>query len=258
MELVAEANANVENRIAMGIISVSWSHQWIRNLVDRALRFHGLVDDEGQFLHDGPVAKWDPSRMDIRTNDVFSKRARSQEAGIYVSADKAREMADMVQQQRNRILQQGPGGTKPDLRTIYVGDSLPDLECLLAADIGILIRTATMDSEQHELSKALRRLGISFSWLGHYTQQRKAARLWWAQDLEEIVQSGILDRDGGNDRYEKQGEWHWSHQPAPTFRERCCVHFTSRSADLHQACLKTNIDLLIPSMEHTLRTCHET
>jgi len=203
MELVAEANANVENRIAIGIISVSWSHQWIRNLVDRAMGFYGLVDEERHFLHKGPDAIWDPSRVDIRANDIFSKRPGSEEAGIYVSADKAREMADMVQQRRLK-LRQGSGGTsESESRTIYVGDSVPDLECLLAADIGILIRTATMGSEQHELSKALRRLGISFSWLGHYTQQRKAARLWWAQDLEEIAQSGILDPDGGSDRDER-------------------------------------------------------
>jgi len=226
MELVADANVGGEN-IAVGIISVSWSHQWIRNLLDQAMRLWRLIDEEDEYLYDSPDAlcdlpMWDPARMDIRANDIFSKRPASEEAGIYVSADKAREMADMVQRRRDE-LRRGLGGTfASGLRTIYVGDSLTDLECLLAADIGIVIRTATMGSEQHELGEALKRLGIRFSWLGYYfysdmrMRKKITGKLWWAQDLEEIVESGILDADAGVERFETQRRWHLSNQPAPT------------------------------------------
>lgn len=183
------------------------------------MRFHRLIDEQDEYQYDGPdalrdLAMWQPAKMDIRANDIFSKRLRSEEAGIYVSADKAREMADMVQQWRAALRQPIDLDL---LRTIYVGDSLTDLECLLAADIGIVILTATM----RKLSHVLKQLRIRLSWLGYYfysgmrIRQKVPDKIWWARDLDEIVDSGILDADAGIARFEAQGRRHPSHQPAP-------------------------------------------
>jgi len=68
---------------------------------------------------------------------------------------------------------------------VYVGDSWTDIECLLAADLGICIRDSPMGSSQAKLAEALTRLGISCLRLKDY----KDADEWgvvWASDFAEI------------------------------------------------------------------------
>lgn len=43
---------------------------------------------------------------------------------------------------------------------VYVGDSTTDLECLLAADVGICVRDEPMGSSQRELAETLERVGV--------------------------------------------------------------------------------------------------
>lgn len=71
---------------------------------------------------------------------------------------------------------------------VYVGDSTTDLECLMAADVGICVRDEPMGSGQKELAGTCERLGIEVLPI----QDRKvftssdARRLLWATDFEEI------------------------------------------------------------------------
>lgn len=63
-------------------------------------------------------------------------------SGIVCSGDKMRELQNL------------PG------TIVYVGDSWTDIECLLAADVGICIRDEPVGSGQRKLAGALERLGV--------------------------------------------------------------------------------------------------
>ncbi|KAL5888593.1 hypothetical protein ACKVWC_003851 [Pyricularia oryzae] len=80
--------------------------------------------------------------------------------------------------------------------TIYFGDSTTDLECLLAADIGIVMA----NDENSSLLRALARLGFETPhaldagsrWQQVPTTVDTRRRLAWARSFTEVLESGIL------------------------------------------------------------------
>lgn len=71
------------------------------------------------------------------------------------------------------------------LPIIYVGDSWTDIECLLAADLGICIRDDPMGSSQRKLADALERLGVQCLHLKDW-DQADPSRIVWASSFDEI------------------------------------------------------------------------
>lgn len=68
---------------------------------------------------------------------------------------------------------------------VYIGDSWTDFECLLAADLGICIRSDPITSSQKKLKNSLKRVGIRCP----HIEQWKDADDWyvmWALDFDEI------------------------------------------------------------------------
>lgn len=65
---------------------------------------------------------------------------------------------------------------------VYIGDSWPDIECLVEADVGICIRDEEMGSSQRKLAEALERVGIECHRLGEVNG--KGMR--WARGFVEI------------------------------------------------------------------------
>jgi 2-hydroxy-3-keto-5-methylthiopentenyl-1-phosphate phosphatase len=68
---------------------------------------------------------------------------------------------------------------------VYVGDSWTDLECLVAAELGICIRDDPMTSSQRQLKDALERLGITCLHL-HDVKSMDQRNVVWARDFVEI------------------------------------------------------------------------
>jgi hypothetical protein len=68
---------------------------------------------------------------------------------------------------------------------VYVGDSWTDIECLLAANLGICIRDDPMGSSQKKLAEALTRLGVSCPRLKDYREADEWGVVW-ARDFAEI------------------------------------------------------------------------
>jgi len=68
---------------------------------------------------------------------------------------------------------------------VYVGDSWTDIECLLAADLGICIRDEPMGSSQKKLAGALERLGVACPHLSGW-QEAGQSSIVWARDFVEI------------------------------------------------------------------------
>lgn len=72
---------------------------------------------------------------------------------------------------------------------VYIGDSWPDIECLIDADVGICIRDEEMGSSQRKLAEALERLGIGCVRLGSEEadgRERGKEGVVWARDFVEI------------------------------------------------------------------------
>jgi 2-hydroxy-3-keto-5-methylthiopentenyl-1-phosphate phosphatase len=87
-------------------------------------------------------------------------------------------------------------------RTLYLGDSATDFDCLIAADVGICVRDEPMGSSQRELKETLERIGIVVSRLGPEAWKtdgmeetnmegkgpvQRIKRVWWINDLFEAV-----------------------------------------------------------------------
>jgi phosphoglycolate phosphatase-like HAD superfamily hydrolase len=68
---------------------------------------------------------------------------------------------------------------------VYVGDSWTDIECLLAADLGICIRDEPMGSGQKKLADAFKRLDIACPWLNDWEEGGELG-LTCASDFVEI------------------------------------------------------------------------
>lgn len=75
--------------------------------------------------------------------------------------------------------------TSSKIPLVYIGDSWTDIECLLAADLGICIRDDPMGTSQKTLAEALQRLEISCPRLQDTSQPDKWGVVW-ATDFAEI------------------------------------------------------------------------
>ncbi|EUC41534.1 hypothetical protein COCMIDRAFT_40310 [Bipolaris oryzae ATCC 44560] len=70
---------------------------------------------------------------------------------------------------------------------VYIGDSWTDIECLLAADLGICIRDDPMGSSQKTLVEALTRLGVACPRLKD-RRQHNGCGVVWARDFTEVLE----------------------------------------------------------------------
>lgn len=68
---------------------------------------------------------------------------------------------------------------------VYVGDSWPDIECLIDADVGICMRDEETGSSQRKLGEALERIGVVCLKLGEKGGMGKEG-VRWARDFVEI------------------------------------------------------------------------
>jgi 2-hydroxy-3-keto-5-methylthiopentenyl-1-phosphate phosphatase len=67
---------------------------------------------------------------------------------------------------------------------VYVGDSWTDIECLVAADLGICIRDEQMGSSQRQLAESLERLEVDCVRLSEWKKQQGGVA--WVRDFAEI------------------------------------------------------------------------
>lgn len=170
------------------IVSVAWSPIWIRGVLDAAARQDESTHSRSQRQNLLDMIEG----MEIRCNDVLHPPPRS-DLGIYVSSDKLRVMESLCLTTASNNSEVFPPWT------ISIGDSPTDLECLIAAEVGIVMRDeVTMGSEEKALKDSLRALDIDTLWIGVFgeVQTGEERVLWWARDFEEVVGSGCLDSQG--------------------------------------------------------------
>jgi 2-hydroxy-3-keto-5-methylthiopentenyl-1-phosphate phosphatase len=144
------------------LLSVNWSRTFIQSCLRAADMVHVPI-------------------CTIISNELDGIEAGEPSTGTIVSVDDPSEglimsSGDKIERMKRMQLQ----GQK-----VYVGDSWTDIECLLAADLGICIRDDPIGSSQKKLAEALTRLGVSCPRLRDY----KDADEWsvvWARDFAEI------------------------------------------------------------------------
>ncbi|TLS28555.1 hypothetical protein PpBr36_00385 [Pyricularia pennisetigena] len=160
---------------SLSILSVNWSAAFIR----------GVLSQCGAVVIDDVVSN------EITADGKIGSLGDGAEAGtpMMTSLHKLKAL------QARSTASAGDDETKPKT-TVYFGDSTTDLECLLAADIGIVMA----NDENSSLLRALSRLGfdiphaldVSRSQQKGPTTVGNRRRLAWATSFTEVLESGIL------------------------------------------------------------------
>ncbi|RMZ74123.1 haloacid dehalogenase-like hydrolase [Pyrenophora seminiperda CCB06] len=142
------------------ILSVNWSRHFIQSCLNAsgsAVPSHAILANELDNMCSGK-----PSTGQIVPTDTDGR-------GLIISSgDKLDRMLEIKGQ------------------TVYVGDSWTDIECLLAADLGICMRDHSMGTSQKQLAHALDRLGIACPRLRDWHHVVNNANVAWARDFNEI------------------------------------------------------------------------
>lgn len=189
----------------LGVVSVGWSGEFIRGCLRTAMAElfktpHGRGEEqEGSKVDIGDIV--------VQANEIlggaegkmsryFEEHGRGGKGGIWTARDKRRAMMEMLSRpEQGRAERDGS-------MTVYVGDSSTDLECLLAADVGICMTDeGEMSGEQRALEETLQRIGLECQWIGDMkptdlgtrsTDYGNAKQLWWTTNFDQICDSYLF------------------------------------------------------------------
>jgi hypothetical protein len=154
------------NADRISILSVNWSRQFISACLRAA---HG---DFAQIL---------PAR--IFANELEGITQGAQTTGR-ICADKEKCIISSPDKLASlEVLRETTRCQGKPMTTVYVGDSWTDLECLLAADMGICIRDDPITSTQNKLADSLSRIGITCTRL-RFVEKRNC--VGWVEDFDEL------------------------------------------------------------------------
>lgn len=190
----------------VGVVSVGWSGEFIRGCLRTAL-VELLEASESGERGQGVESEVDIKDIVIRANEIlggeegkmsryFEENGRGGTGGVWTARDKRRVMMEM-------LLRREQGRRERDgSMAVYVGDSPTDLECLLAADVGICMREeGEMSGEQRALEETLQRTGTECQWIGDMkptdlgvrsTDYWNTKQLWWTTNFDQICDSYLF------------------------------------------------------------------
>jgi 2-hydroxy-3-keto-5-methylthiopentenyl-1-phosphate phosphatase len=163
------------------IISVNWSKTFVTELLHQTSHRGGYIWPPLKGIYCNDIVCGSSGKLDR----YYAKEDR----GIWTAGDKS------------RVLREAIAGLGDEGITVFVGDSLTDLECLLEVDVGICVRDEVMGSEQRSLAEALVRLGVESRWIGEYQESDERGEdsiestrrtLWWARDFNEVADSALF------------------------------------------------------------------
>jgi HAD superfamily phosphoserine phosphatase-like hydrolase len=143
------------------VISVNWSSAFIEGVLDSP----DITVVSNHVQHDGSVTG----------PEVFKNG--SEPRNLTNSGDKLAAM--------NAILGEESLGSNP---SFYFGDSITDLECLLAASYGVVMS----DLEDSKLLETLRRIGNDVQHIKTRSRSETEQRLSWASTYEEVTDNIVF------------------------------------------------------------------
>ena len=176
--------ANSRPVLAIQVISVNWSACFVRQVLSGCIERTSEVEDQTKsrwmenlsvYANEIPSLLRADSQMEGHGTPILTQH---QWKGIRTSGDKVSVLNCI----RDRTL------PCPNAVFIYVGDSSTDLECLLAADVGICIRDEPISSGQKELAATLKRLDIEVLHVqgNRSSSSTNGRRMFWARNFGEI------------------------------------------------------------------------
>lgn len=163
---------------SLSILSVNWSASFIRGVLSRCC---GVVI--------GDIVS-----NEIAEEGTIGGRGGRDKSGtaLMTSLHKLEALEDRAAAAQTR--NQGTSSSSPRT-TFYFGDSTTDLECLLAADFGIVMA----DDETSSLLRALSRLGFHVPPVSNPIENKRELqpvagpqKLAWATSFTEVLESGFL------------------------------------------------------------------
>jgi len=210
-----QSNFRIPNmqRNRISILSVNWSETFIRKALEATQPLspdQGRVTAEGQSgrlsVGDFRLVEFFQSKLAIHANDIQGHDLDAGSNGmIWNEVGFIRTSRDKVTRLPERCYDDLDSGTHQALppntaRVIYVGDSDTDLECLIAADLGICIRDEPMRSTQTALAETLERLQITTKSITELSIDTKEHVIYWAKDFAEVrlamQRGGLLSNSG--------------------------------------------------------------
>ena len=174
-----------QNPCAVHIISVAWSASFILAAIQES--FLKAINNSSMNAFSASTA------IEVHANEINDTGSGTIEGSqicqgrrILTIGDKSRAMATVIDLHR----QNNP---EAQLRTLFVGDSQTDLQCLMEADIGICMRDQPVTSEQRQLQESLARLEVPVEHISTLradsTRTSKQRKLYFAFNFEEILRS---------------------------------------------------------------------
>ncbi|MCJ1294735.1 hypothetical protein MMC34_006293 [Xylographa carneopallida] len=175
------------------ILSVNWSRTWITAVLDADLA-RRYPCSEGQppltlealgvrVVANELVGLDEAGGSQGRLDRWFGKEG----GGLWVGGDKGRVVREWLGGMG------GDGGW-----SVFVGDSVGNLEGLVGCDVGVWMRGEVEDGEVEgggsELGDVLERCEVRCKWVGGWRGERgRGERVWWARGWGEVLGSGILE-----------------------------------------------------------------
>ena len=181
--------------VSLNILSVNWSTSWVAHVI-LASAGHDpenvpWLDNLAIHANELPSIIEDMYRSQYPSKVLSNNPLQQQAREIRTSGDKLHVLKSIL----SAAVFHQHNGTEPiSSLSIYIGDTATDLECLMAADVGICIRDDPLGSGQKDLADTCSRLGIEVHHVHDYTvasfveHQKQSWVLLWAKDFHEIKQ----------------------------------------------------------------------
>lgn len=190
-EVIRQGMNKSGNKVS--ILSVNWSAKFIRAALQAGVK--ELAATSRQFDRPG-LMRFVRDELVIDANEVqglddadgsSGRLERPQpELDVRTSADKLLRMPSRCKTKLD-IAEDRAVDDYAHL-VVYIGDSETDLECLLAADVGICIQDKFMGSGQAALASTFERLDVPISPVQNWTlDQIGRTCVWSARDFTEIL-----------------------------------------------------------------------
>ncbi|KAH8731485.1 hypothetical protein GQ44DRAFT_698819 [Phaeosphaeriaceae sp. PMI808] len=142
------------------ILSVNWSRHFISSCLKAA-------------------------NIEINSSSIFANEFEGLTQGRPSSGQISPEESNKIISSEDKLRYLKQIGSINTARIVYVGDSGTDIECLLAADLGICIRDKPMGSSQKKLSETVERLGVACPHISSWVEADES-RIFWSRDFVEI------------------------------------------------------------------------
>lgn len=168
------------------ISSVNWSGTFIEACIAAALNLEGHNPN----IKHSAYRMWsnDLEGLSEASTGIIRSGPECSLPGIHTSADKA-QLLRMLRVAGHEALHLSSSDTKHSPIIIYVGDTGPDFDSLVEADIGICIQDQPLSGGQKELQEMFDRLEFrprDITNQPYDLLEKKERVIWTAKDLKEV------------------------------------------------------------------------